>query len=930
MVQVTPEPYNREEIDEMLDKKLNISDQIDAYTKQEDDNLLQLKADKSELIDAYSKTEDDELLALKLNISDQIDAYSKTEADALLDDKLNISNQIDAYNKTEADALLDDKLNISDQINAYTKQEADALLDNKLNISDQIDTYSKTVDDALLLLKADKTELIDAYTKQEADALLDYKLNISDQINAYSKTEDDALFDEKLNISDQIDAYNKSEIDALLDEKLNISDQIDAYNKSEIDALLDDKLNITDQVDAYNKQKDDALLLLKADKTKLADYVDLTSTQMITGQKQFGIISVSCISKQNKNGASILLAGGGDMLVSSLVSQLQLQEVRDIASGKSKGYVFATTDEMNTWMEDQENVAKLAIGDNLYIADKQVMDYWWDGSSLRALETELPDMSNVMTILGAATGSGNAITDFSFDGNTLIPARNSSFITTNYDETITGKKTIYTTIHSIGISVQNYDNNSVVCAGGGVKSIQDINASVDLSNYYNKSQTYSQTETDQKLNLKLNISDYIDAYSKTQDDALLLLKADKTYLIDAYSKTEADALLDDKLNISDQIDAYNKTEVDDLLDDKLNITDQIDAYTKGETNNLLREADNLLSNKANSGVSYTKGEADNLLNGKADSGVSYTKGEDDNLLLLKADKTQLIDSYTKGEDDALLLLKADKTQLIDSYTKSETNNLLNNKANSGVSYKKGEDDALLLLMADKTQLIDSYTKGEAENLLNNKANSGVSYTKGEDDALLLLKANQSTTYTKTETDYLISQIEVGDVDLSGYMTLGTSQIVTANKTFNNACRFVSSIDGMATITGSQFVKSGADDTVVLLGAGGTKPIFEFGGGSVDDSNYVKKTGQELQKIHGVLRRDDDELSMSEYDEDYLIKAEIYNNIVSRYDNQTIYGTKTFNSNVNAAGFAKTGKDDTSVLLAGGGDQLLSSFGGVQV
>ncbi|KAA6369355.1 MAG: hypothetical protein EZS28_035118, partial [Streblomastix strix] len=729
----------------MLDKKLNISDQIDVYTKQEDDALLLLlKADKSELIDAYSKTEDDELLALKLNIFDQIDPYNKTEADALLDNKLNISDQIDAYSKTEDDALLLLKADKTELIDAYNKTEADALFDNNLNISDQIDAYSKTEDYALLLLKADKTELIDAYNKSEADALLD----------------------EKLNISHQIDAYNKSEADALLDEKLNISHQIDAYNKSEADALLDEKLNIIDQIDTYNKQEDDNKLLLKADKTELADYVDLTSAQTITGQKQFGIISVSSISKLNKNDASILLAGGIDMLVSSLVSQPQLQEVRDIASGKSKGYVFATTEEMNTWMEDQENVAKLAIGDNLYIVYKQVMDYWWDGSNLRALETELPDMSNVMTILGASTGGGNAITDLSFDGNTLIPAKNSSFITTNYDETVTGQKTFKTIIHSVGISVQNYDNNSIVCVGGGVKAIQDINASDDFSNYYNKSQTYSQTETDQKLNLKLNISDQIDSYTKTQDDALLLLKADKTQLID--------------------------------------------AYTKGKTNN--------------------------LLNSKADSGVSYTKGE-------------------------------------------------------------------------------------ADNLLNNKANSGVSYTKGEDDTLLLLKANQSSTYTKTETDYLISQIEVGDVVLSGYMTLGTSWTITANKTFNNACRFVSSIDGMATITGSQFVKSGADDTVVLLGAGGTKPISEFGGGSVDNSNYVKKMRQELQIIHGVLRRDDDELSMSEYDEDYLTRGEIYNALVSHYDNQTIYGTKTFNSNVNAAGLAKTGKDDTSVLLAGGSDQL---------
>ncbi|KAA6373929.1 MAG: hypothetical protein EZS28_030545 [Streblomastix strix] len=613
------------------------------------------------------------------------------------------------------------------------------------------------------------------------------------------------------------------------------------------------------------------------------------------------------------------------MLVSTLVTQPQLQEIRDITSGKSKGYVFATTDEMNTWMEDQETVAKLAIGDNLYIVDKQVMDYWWDGSNLRALETELPDMSNIMTILGTVTGGGNAITDLSFDGNTLIPAKNSSFITTNYDETITGQKTFYATIHSVGISVQNYDNNSVVCAGGGVKAIQDINASVDFSNYYNKSQTYSQSETDQKLNLKLNISDQIDAYTKTQDDALLLLKADKTQLIDA----------------------YNKTEVDDLLDDKLNVSDQIDAQTNGE-------ADNLLSNKAN-------------------YGVSYTKGEDDALLLLKADKTQLIDAYTKGEVDALLLLKADKTQLIDACTKGETNNLLNNKADSGVlytkgeannllnskadsevSYTKGEDDNLLLLKADKTQLIDAYTKSETNNLLNNKADSGVSYTKGEDDALLLLKANQSTTYTKIETDQLISQIEVGNVDLSGYMTLGTSLTITANKTFNNACRFISSIDGMGTITGSSFVKSGADDTVVLLGAGGTKPISEFAGAPTDlsdyytktqtysktetDNKYVRLDGSIQQIIIGRLKYvspfgDTYDETQDSVANTYLTMSEVdskLTNYVNTTNYQEINGTKTFNSNVNAARFAKTGKDDTSVLLAGGGDALLSSLGGLEL
>ncbi|KAA6374385.1 MAG: hypothetical protein EZS28_030086, partial [Streblomastix strix] len=188
------------------------------------------------------------------------------------------------------------------------------------------------------------------------------------------------------------------------------------------------------------------------------------------------------------------------------------------------------------------------------------------------------------------------------------------------------------------------------------------------------------------------------------------------------------------------------------------------------------------------------------------------------------------------------------------------------------------------------------------------------------------------------------------------------------------------IDGMSTITGSSFVKSGADNTVVLLGADGDvqdiqgilrKTILDqpypeltdddyitlvavksefissiYSGsinGNLTATQFIKSGGTDQQVLlangttkplsefaSGILRRDDEELSVSAFDEDYLTRGEIYNAFVSRYDNQTIYGTKTFNSNVGAAGFAKTGKDDTSVLLAGGGDQLLSSFGGAQV
>ncbi|KAA6354235.1 MAG: hypothetical protein EZS28_050238, partial [Streblomastix strix] len=125
---------------------------------------------------------------------------------------------------------------------------------------------------------------------------------------------------------------------------------------------------------------------------------------------------------------------------------------------------------------------------------------------------------------------------------------------------------------------------------------------------------------------------------------------------------------------------------------------------------------------------------------------------------------------------------------------------------------------------------------------------------------------------------------------------------------------------MSTVTGSSFVKSGADDTVVLLGAGGTKPISEFTT-TIDDSNYVKKDG-DVQDILGIIRKTTlDQPYPKPTDDDYVTLGAVKSEFVS-----SIY-SGSINGNLTATQFIKSGKDDTSVLLAGGGDAPISSFGG---
>ena len=90
---------------------------------------------------------------------------------------------------------------------------------------------------------------------------------------------------------------------------------------------------------------------------------------------------------------------------------------------------------------------------------------------------------------------------------------------------------------------------------------------------------------------------------------------------------------------------------------------------------------------------------------------------------------------------------------MDTYSRTEINSLINSgygnlmidnmlllKANQSTTYTKTENDVQLLLKANQST---TYTKTESD---------ATYYTKSAMDALLLLEANQTTTYTKTEND----------------------------------------------------------------------------------------------------------------------------------------------------------------------------------
>ena len=80
-----------------------------------------------------------------------------------------------------------------------------------------------------------------------------------------------------------------------------------------------------------------------------------------------------------------------------------VQTVDNIARGRATALVFDTLTQLQDWIAgtytrpDEKTVADLITGDNLYIRDTDVKDYWWDGTAMQELEAEAPDLTDYYT-----------------------------------------------------------------------------------------------------------------------------------------------------------------------------------------------------------------------------------------------------------------------------------------------------------------------------------------------------------------------------------------------------------------------------------------------------------------------------------------------------------------------------------------------------
>ena len=126
------------------------------------------------------------------------------------------------------------------------------------------------------------------------------------------------------------------------------------------------------------------------------------------------------------------------------------------------------------------------------------------------------------------------------------------------------------------------------------------------------------------------------------------------------------------------------------------------------------------------------------------------------------DIDNIIDNYyTKQQIDISLgdyyTIQQLNTSFSNYYIISQIDNLLNDKANQSTTYTKTETDNEITVAVTNSYnltLTEVYTKANVDSLMSLKAPLTDTYTRSMIDAGLLLKADQATTYTKSEIDAL--------------------------------------------------------------------------------------------------------------------------------------------------------------------------------
>jgi hypothetical protein len=177
------------------------------------------------------------------------------------------------------------------------------------------------------------------------------------------------------------------------------------------------------------------------------------------------VLNNNFVKKEDLEAKKITFNNTGTGLSATHV-QNAIEEVKDIAIGARLAIVFNIKEDLDNWLlgtfarPDGLLPANLKIGENIYIIDVNVPDFWWDGTQAQILETK--DSAEIINLIKPDTIEDIA----AFKG-------------------VTAKTASYASSLSV-----NLDNITITVSGGGENSAGTLSYANSTEDYILVSQTH--------------------------------------------------------------------------------------------------------------------------------------------------------------------------------------------------------------------------------------------------------------------------------------------------------------------------------------------------------------------------------------------------------------------------------------------------------
>ncbi len=292
-----------------------------------------------------------------------------------------------------------------------------------------------------------------------------------------------------------------------------------------------------------------------------------------------------------------------------------------------------------------------------------------------------------------------------------------------------------------------------------------VNTKANEADVYKKSETYTRTEIDTKIDAK---------------DSLPLQtgNAGKFLTTNGTSASWATVDLSSKADVST---------VEELAATVATKAAKDDVYTKTQIDDKVSAINTEVAKKANADDVYTAADVNDLLDLKADKSTTYTKSEMNDALAGKADNATTLagygitDAYTSSQVDNLLAGKADAETInasLNTKASTESVSTLETNLTRSINTKATQSTTL----AGYT-IQDAYTKEEIDGMI-----AGTFHFKGEANSVeeLPTNAKNGDVYQVADKEYAYNGkawVELGfNIDLSAYATTAAVADAYATKT----------------------------------------------------------------------------------------------------------------------------------------------------